>query len=111
MAFARFQVQGSGENVYDLIFVAKDRELTALCNCKAGEMGSFCKHRVRILEGFTDGILSKNESQVEQVCEWLNGTPLAAALEHYNDCIVAVEGAKNDLKRAKKALARILNGH
>ena len=110
MPFARFQVQGSNENTYEIVFVAKDNSLTALCDCKAGQMGSFCKHRVNILEGSTAGIISDNEAEVEQVCQWLKNTPLEAALEHYNECLAAVERSKNDLKRAKKAFSKILNG-
>lgn len=99
------KVKGSAAEPYELTFIKDEASLTALCTCPAGEFGNVCKHRTRILEGKTDGIVCGNESEVARICEWLVGTDVEQALSNLR----AAEKAGNDVVTAKRTLARAMN--
>ena len=104
-----FLVQGSTPNPYEVTFIKDGDSLTAICSCPAGEFGNFCKHRIGILDGSTDGIKSDNAGQVPLVQEWLAGTDVEAALTELRS---AEKDAKTDKKAvvaAKRKLARAMN--
>ena len=42
----RFLIQGSQVEPYEVIFSKVGDNLTASCNCPAGEKGYHCKHRI-----------------------------------------------------------------
>lgn len=93
----RFQVQGSAEEPYEVTFQKAGDNLSAFCTCPAGENGQYCKHRFRIFEGSSEGIVSGNLEQVPIVVAWLPGTDVAAAM-------AAVVAAEREFERAKKAV-------
>jgi uncharacterized Zn finger protein len=76
----RFLVQGSAEEPYNVTFRKSANNLSAYCTCPAGETGQICKHRINILCGITDGIVSENEAKVKVVNLWLKGTDVEVAL-------------------------------
>lgn len=103
-----FFVQGSASEPYQVIFQREGSNLSARCNCPAGAIGMYCKHRVAILQGSVKGIVSGNESEVAEVSAWLPGTDVEAAMI----CIEMLEAEANEIKsalsRAKKDLARAM---
>ncbi len=80
METTQFKVQGSAAEPYTTTFKRDGINLIAHCTCPAGEVGQYCKHRLRILSGETDGIVSGNEKDVVIVQSWLKGTDVEAAL-------------------------------
>ena len=66
----------------------------------------YCKHRIRILQGLVEGIVSDNTADVQKVVGWLVGTDV----EHPLQTVIALEKEadriKSALSEAKRALAR-----
>lgn len=98
METIEFLVQGSAVDPYKITFYKHENKLAAYCTCPAGENGLPCKHRLSILHGNTQGIVSGNESQTSIITEWLPGTTLEEALS-------AEKSAERDLEHAKTALS------
>ena len=105
-----FEVQGSAEYPYTVSFQKIGAKLSTECSCPAGENGMHCKHRIRILNGMRDGIVSGNESDVDTVASWLPGTYLGETLQALSIAEEQFEAAQNELKRIKKQLDRALIG-
>lgn len=108
MGTIQFKVQGSAAAPYTTTFAHDGANLTAHCTCPAGEVGQYCKHRLRILSGETDGIVSGNEKDVLIVKSWLNGTDVESALNGLADAQSRFDEAKKELEKCKKNLARAL---
>ncbi len=101
----RFLVQGSAEVPYRVTFQKSGHNLSAYCTCPAGDNGQYCKHRFNILGGYTDGIVSGNETEVKIAASWLQGTDVEVALNNVLDAEEQFERAKKELSAAKKRLA------
>ena len=104
-----FLVQGSAAEPYRITVSRRDMgKLSAFCSCPAGENGTFCKHRVQILRGSTEGIVSKNQADVAIVAGWLAGTDVERALRTVDELELEAERIKKALISAKKVLSRSL---
>jgi hypothetical protein len=101
-----FLVQGSAEEPYRVTFRKSGNNLSAYCTCPAGENGQYCKHRINILCGITNRIVSPNEAKIQIVTSWLPGTDVEVALSAVIDAEKQYERAKLNLSAAKKRLAR-----
>lgn len=104
-----FSVKGSSPEPYEVTFIKDGSSLTALCTCPAGQFGSYCKHRIAILDGKSDSISSGNADQAPTVTEWLVGTDVEAALSELRAAEKTTECAKEELAALKKKLARAMN--
>jgi hypothetical protein len=104
-----FTVQGSAAEPYTVLFLKNGPNLTARCTCPAGAVGQYCKHRIRILEGSDEGIVSGNENAVNKVVSWLPGTAVEKALGDVRASEIRLELAKSELTGLKKKLARVLS--
>ncbi len=104
-----FSVKGSSPEPYEVTFIKDGSSLTALCTCPAGQFGSYCKHRIAILDGKSDSISSGNADQAPTETEWLVGTDVEAALTELRAAEKTTECAKADLAALKKKLARAMN--
>jgi|ERR1041385_1780747 uncharacterized Zn finger protein len=104
-----FLVQGSAAEPYRVSFHRwSDGNLSAYCTCPAGENGMACKHRVRILRGILDGVVSENHADVTMVAAWLGGTDVEKALQSVEALEKEAERIKGALTAAKKMLAQCL---
>jgi uncharacterized Zn finger protein len=101
----QFLVQGSAKDPYEVRFTLDGDNLSAFCTCPAGKGGQYCKHRFRILEGSTEGIVSGNTADVVTVAGWLPGTDLAAAMALLAEAERRLERAKKAVTEAKKHVA------
>ena len=106
-----FKVQGSEPEPYDVTFTKEDPNLFCTCTCKAGIMGTYCKHRIRILVGDSEGITSENLNEVEIVASWLPGTQLANAIIEFQKTEAELAVADKKCKKAKKAIGYVMNPH
>jgi uncharacterized Zn finger protein len=104
-----FLVQGSASEPYVVSFRRRDtKTLSAYCTCPAGENGMACKHRIRILRGVIQGIVSDNSSDVATVAAWLAGSDVETALQTIDQLEKEAERVRKALGAAKKALAQCL---
>ncbi len=69
-----------------------------------------CKHRLRILGGNREYIISGNEDEVSTVISWLPGSNIEDALQSISAAEKKFETAKKELARAKKKLDEALSG-
>lgn len=106
-----FQVQGSAPVPYDVTFEFTNGQLSASCNCPAGEHGQYCKHRFRILSGSIDGIVSDNTADVAAVQSWFKGTELHRAIESLLTLEREAEELKKRISKEKKIVARVMQLH
>lgn len=104
----KFLVQGSEIEPYQVSFVKSGNNLSAYCTCPAGEHGIYCKHRIRILTGGTEGIVSSNLDDVKIIQSWLPGTDVEESLNSVADAEAKFDEAKKNLSNAKKKLARVM---
>ncbi|MCP4481328.1 MAG: hypothetical protein GY817_00665 [bacterium] len=109
----KFLVQGSTINQYEVKFIkCSSNILNAYCNCPAAENRLYCKHRLNILSGITDKIISENLSDVEIVQNWLKGTILEFSLNEYKkseDMInKQIKLLKKQLSNYKKNIAKAM---
>lgn len=103
-----FNVQGSAPEPYIVRFRKDGANLKARCTCPAGTVGQYCKHRIRILEGSDEGIISGSVGDINRVVAWLTGSDVEKALRGVNEATEQFEVAKTQLTNAKKKLARAL---
>jgi len=101
-------VQGSAEEPYSVEFRKDGTNLTAYCSCPAGEVGQYCKHRFRILQGEIEGVVGDRTEDVKRVASWLAGTDVEAAMAELARAEALFEQAKKDVSLLKKKLARAL---
>ena len=103
-----FMVQGSEPEPYRVVFRREAANFTATCTCRAGEVGQVCKHRVNLLKGETNGLVSGNSGQLSHLPGMFAGTDVARAFEKLAEAEVALEVAKTEFMKRKKALARAM---
>ena len=104
-----FVIQGSSPEPYTVQFKKSGDKLSAYCSCPAGENGQICKHRMRILEGNTEGLVSSNAEEVKVAESWLKGSNIETALADIRSAEVRFEAAKKELALLKKNLAKALS--
>jgi hypothetical protein len=104
-----FLVQGSAAEPYLVYFRRHDaKTIAAHCTCAAGKSGMACKHRVRILRGSVEGVVSANAADVATVATWLAGSDAEAALEKIAALEEEAERNRRELAAAKWSLAKCL---
>ena len=101
-----FKVQGSEAEPYLVTFKRNGRLFNCTCTCKAGQIGQVCKHRLRIMEGSLEDIVSENGKEVKIVVSWLPGTDVEIALAEVNAAEKRLEKTKLELAVLKKKLAK-----
>lgn len=108
----RFLVQGSASEPYQAVFDNKEDKITATCSYPAGTegpTGQVCKHRLRILQGGTDRIVSANIEEVKIVQGWIAGTDIEIAVQKLTQGEDELEQARKKVAAAKKALAKVMS--
>ena len=108
MSEIAFLVQGSAVEPYIVKFNKNDNKFTASCSCPAGVKGIYCKHRLGIMQGYDNGIVSFNKHEVVTIKTWLAGTDIEHALKKIVALETALEKTKQDLSLAKKQLSKVL---
>lgn len=105
----RFLVQGSQEDPYEVTFVRRGiGNLSAYCTCRAGQVGRYCKHRVRLLIGDTTDLVSDNPDEAELLEPWLRGSDIEDAMDAVREAEAAVKAAKKRLRVARDRVARAM---
>lgn len=103
-----FLVQGSANHPYNVTFRINADNLTALCDCPAGQNRMYCKHRFRIMDGLTDGVISGNFDEIEIIKQWLVGSDVEKAIDELKELEIEMGILKKKISDHKKKLARKL---
>lgn len=104
-----FLVQGSAVEPYKVTFQKTGQHLSVFCTCPAGIYGKYCKHRISILNGSMEGIVSDNVQEVKTIVDLLVGTDVKDALEEFKLAEIEIERAKKNLEASKKNIATIMS--
>ena len=105
-----FLVQDSASSPYSVSFTKTINSFTAACSCPAGKVGQYCKHRLKILNGNTEGIVSENKNEISTITSWLKGTEIEKALKDFQEMEERFELAKQNFTISKKRLTHALVG-
>jgi uncharacterized Zn finger protein len=104
-----FQIQGSADDPYDVSFERTGNNLRAACTCSAGKNGTHCKHRINLLNGVVDGLVSENLMEVNALKELLTGSDVEAAMAILSNAEEKLASVKREVSKAKKQLAASMN--
>lgn len=110
-----FLVQGLEKEPYQIIFSQIEgddgqHQLICECECISAAHGDLCGHRLRILEGNTDNIVSDNRDQVQIVRNWLVGTQLEQAVAGLVEAERLLDYAERQLSSARNLLGEVMAG-
>lgn len=105
----QFFVQGSSATPYRVSFTLNEGNLNAFCTCPAGKNGQFCKHRMSILRGESDTIVSSNKGEVSIIRDWLAGSDVEMAIHEIAEAEYGADEAKRRLVQAKRNLAKAMH--
>lgn len=104
-----FRVQGSEPEPYLCEFVRDGDRLLARCSCAAGQNGQACKHRLGLLAGESAGVVEGAE-HLAGLAAMLDQSMLQQALAELLAAERALDAAKANAARAKRKLARVMEG-
>ena len=104
----RFRVQGSVDEPYDIAIERVGDSLRASCTCAAGQNGQYCKHRMSLLQGSIQGVVSGDLEAIPRLPALLDGSDVAAALGRLAESERQLEQAKRAVSAAKRAIAQAL---
>lgn len=104
-----FQVKGSSADAYDVLFIKDGDSLTAICTCPAGQFGNLCKHRMSIIDGKADAVVSDNKDQVPKIADWLKGTDVEAGIFELRTAEMHKATPKDEIMALKRKVARAMN--
>jgi NAD-dependent DNA ligase len=102
------QSRSSGSQYIIGVFEEDGRPVMT-CTCPAGEMGSFCKHRIALIEGDFSEVIRSTHDPVE-IGPALAGSELSASISRMRDQEQAIKAAQAELRGIKKGVARLMNG-
>jgi uncharacterized Zn finger protein len=103
-----FKVQGSKPDPYIVTFEKKENQVLADCTCDAGNMGTHCKHRINILKGISENIVSDNLNDMSSLKGILKNTKLENALNAFENAEIRLEDAKRERKKAADLLSKTM---
>ena len=97
-----FLVQGSAAEPYEVRFVNRGNgNLSAYCNCIAGQNGLYCKHRFGILRGDQKGVV-KGKKYIPTIQEWATGSDIEKAIILSDKAEIKMKAADKTYKNALK---------
>lgn len=108
MEIIMFKVQGTSAEPYTTTFSRVENKVTARCTCMAGTKGLLCKHRIWILHGDLEKIVSGNHGDVQRVQSWIKGTDIEDLVNKIHDAESIIAVAKKNLETYKTTLFRSL---
>jgi len=71
-------------------------------------MGQLCKHRLSILNGDRNSVVSDNTDQISEVVSWLGESNVAEIISELVSLEVEKKLIENKIKKTKKLIAEAL---
>jgi uncharacterized Zn finger protein len=99
----------SSGNPYTVRFYLEENEISAFCSCPAGDNRKLCKHVKRIIAGDDSIIFDSNQKNIFlKIGLHLERTSVPNLLSELKESEILLENAKNNAKKAKKALEKAI---
>ncbi len=101
MTIIKFTIRSdSSSAIYELEAEPMAHGLRFSCNCPAGAMGQFCKHRQAIIDGEFPSNPKPDQADIDTFMGWLATSRIGAMLD-------SIGVAEENVKQAKKQLTMI----
>ena len=108
-----FLVQGSTKDPYKVSFAESkshgEKIYLAFCTCKAGQIGSLCKHRMNIFEGSKKNIVSGDLEKAELLANWYKGSIYKQIMIKIDKYEKEYKEIQSKLRSEKRFLAKMMN--
>lgn len=103
-----FEVLGSdGVATYVVEFLLESGKLHVYCECPAGVIGKWCKHKMRLVSGDINGVLGNfGAADMVEVLGWIKNSGFPQLLDEMKSAEDEMHVAKTKMDNAKKALER-----
>ena len=98
---------GAGSYLVNVIYDGSNVSLH--CDCPAGKLGKFCKHKFGIISGEFTILTDKNQlSELDKIQEWVQKTTIFNLLNQFNDAESQIQKAQINLNQIKKKLEKAM---
>jgi hypothetical protein len=105
-----FKMKGSEGDIYTVVAEKVGKNLTIKCSCPAGQNSTYCHHRIELLKGDTQNMISKNIDDVSRLKAMLKGSDVEVAMK---ELLVVekreAEEPKRKVRAAKKNFAHAMD--
>lgn len=107
--FIEILAKSSSGDPYTVRFYIEENEISAFCSCPAGDNRKLCKHVKRIINGDDSILFDNNQKKIFlEIGSLLQRTPIPSLLSKLNESEIALENAQKNLKKARKALEKVV---
>lgn len=103
-----FEVRSSdGSTTYIVEFSLESSKLHVYCNCPAGVLRKWCKHKVRLISGDVSGILSSSAAaDFDEAQNWVRNSEFPRLLVEMKLAEDEMQAAKAKMDNVKKMLEK-----
>lgn len=95
---------------HEVIFRREGKAVTASCSCSSAKLGMDCRHRLDLIGGRDQCLVSGNYEDTNILKEWLENTPLKRAFADFEALRKASWQISEDIQEARRVLAAELRG-
>lgn len=101
-------VAGTRTRPYRIEVLGQADKVSVFCDCPAGALGRFCKHKAAVISGNQSLLASPDEEREawQAACQLLAGSSLPAKLMELRDAERDPETSKQQIKMLKLRLSR-----
>lgn len=115
MTTKEFSVYSSdGVSAYTVVVEWNGKDFSVACDCKAGSLGGWCRHKSSLLNG-EEAILATKDSLVD-LLQWIKASPINAAMSDIHEAEkqqreveALLKKAKAKVQAAKQVAANLVN--
>lgn len=109
MEYALNVLSSDGDKTYTVCLDWDGEELAVSCDCRAGQVGQHCKHKDAILRGNYGLVVKEPDNRtMSELTDLIARSAVGSALHRLVEAEVAVAGAQDSLRQAKKSLERAM---
>lgn len=99
----------SSEELYNVHAYLDGHAPVITCTCAAGQKGTYCKHRIALINGDDKDVVEATHS-AEKLAAELAGSAIVTAMMEIKDLEKAADELKAKIKKSKNELARLMLG-
>ncbi len=99
------QAKSSSGGSYDVLFRGVGDSIRVFCNCRAGVLHQFCKHKLALIKGDTSALSDPTQAgALSEIHAWSQFSDLKKRTEDYERNLARIERAKSELAREEREL-------
>ena len=94
-----------GVSTYAVIVEWDGSALHVTCDCRAGELGGWCRHKDGLLKG--DNKILVVDDDLTEILQWVKASPIHSAMSDIDAAAAQQKEAEAVLKKAKERVAAL----